>query len=61
MTFDEVIGCDIIRENAKLVCVLKTRDKTVSTDLEQRVRDVLSLFTLFNFEFEVRNADENSA
>ena len=61
MTYDEVIGCDIIRENAKLVCVLKTRDKTVSTDLEQRVRDVLSLFTLFNFEFEVRNADENSA
>ena len=61
MTFDEVIGCDIIRENDKLVCALKTRDKTISADLESRVRNVLSLFTLLNFDFEVRNVDENGA
>lgn len=59
MTFDEVIGCDIIREDDKPICILKTRDKTVSDNLESRVRDVLSLFTLFGIVFEVRNADEN--
>ena len=58
----EIITAGEFHEHSLVVPgVLKTRDKTVSTDLEQRVRDVLSLFTLFNFEFEVRNADENSA
>lgn len=59
MTFDEVIGCDILRESDKPVCILKTRDKTLSDDLKSRVKDVLSLFTLFGIDFDVRNADEN--
>lgn len=59
MSFDEVADCDIIREGDKPVCILKTRDKTLSENLKEKVKDVLSLFTLFGIDFDVRNADEN--
>ena len=51
--------CDIIREGDKPVCILKTRDKILSENLKGKVNDVLSLFTLFGIDFDVRNADEN--
>lgn len=57
--FDEIVACDILKENEKPVCIVKTRDKTLSAELESKIRDVLSLWTLFNVEFDVRNADEN--
>lgn len=59
MNFDEVADCDIIREGDKPVCILKTRDKILSENLKEKVNDVLSLFTLFGIDFDVRNADEN--
>ena len=61
MTFDEVVACDIVRENDKPVCIVETRDNIISADLESRIRDTLSLLTLLGVDFDVRNAYENGA
>ena len=57
MALDEVIGCRIVRENESVVCLLKTRDNTISDNLRDKVLDILSLFTLFDINVEVRIDD----